>query len=92
MSLIHTCRLARAKMAEFLAGFVSIPFDDAAAEKAGALRAGLASSGTPTGPYDAQIAAIALSRGLTVVTHNTREFARVEGLRWEDWQAAPAIF
>jgi tRNA(fMet)-specific endonuclease VapC len=34
------------------------------------------------------IAGIAPSRDLTVMTHNTREFARVPGLRVEDWQAA----
>jgi hypothetical protein len=27
----------------------------------------------------------ALSRGATLVTHNTREFARVRGLRLADW-------
>ena len=45
----------------------------------------LASQGTPIGPYDLQIAAIALAHDLTVVTHNTREFARVPGLKLEDW-------
>ncbi len=78
--------VARLKLADFLSGFVSLPFDDAAAEKAGALRAKLAANGKPIGPHDVQIAAIALSHGLTVVTHNTREFARVAGLKWEDWQ------
>lgn len=39
------------------------------------------------GPYDLQIAAIALANDLTLVTHNTREFARVPDLRLEDWEA-----
>jgi tRNA(fMet)-specific endonuclease VapC len=39
------------------------------------------------GPYDKQIAAIALVHGLTVVTHNVREFGRVAGLTFEDWEA-----
>ena len=30
--------------------------------------------------------AIARAHGLTLVTHNTREFGRVSGLRLEDWQ------
>ena len=42
--------------------------------------------GTPIGPYDLQIAAIALGNDLTLVTHNVREFVRVEGLRVEDWE------
>jgi tRNA(fMet)-specific endonuclease VapC len=66
--------------------FASLPFDDAAAEAYGAIRTRLERAGTPIGPNDLLIAAIALSRGLTVVTHNTGEFQRVEGLLWEDWE------
>ena len=76
------------KLAEFLASFLSLPFDDRAAEACGALRSKLATAGTPIGPYDLQIAAIAPSRGLVLVTHNTKEFARVDGLKWEDWEKA----
>ncbi len=71
---------------EFLARFISLPFDDKAAIVFGEVRANLASAGTPIGPYDLQIAAIALANDLTLVTHNTREFSRVNGLRLEDWQ------
>lgn len=66
--------------------FDSLPFNDTAAEIAGNIRAQLASLGTPIGPYDLQIAAIALVHNLVVVTHNTREFSRVVGLRIEDWE------
>ncbi len=45
-----------------------------------------AAKGAPIGPNDMLIAAIALANNLTVVTHNTREFSRVEGLRIEDWE------
>jgi tRNA(fMet)-specific endonuclease VapC len=61
---------------EFLAQFVSLPFDDAAAVVYGEIRATLASASTPIGPNDLQIAAIALAHDLTLVTHNTREFSR----------------
>lgn len=70
----------------FLEKFVSFSFDDAAAQVYGRIRARLERAGTPIGPNDLLIAAIALSQGATVVTHNTREFGRVEGLRVEDWE------
>lgn len=76
------------KLATFFSEFViSLPFDGRAAERGGQIRSQLASLGTPIGPYDLQIAAIALANNLTLVTHNTREFSRVEGLRLEDWEA-----
>src|SRR5437016_13074261 len=64
--------------------FVSLPFDDRAAEEYGKLRAHLAALGTPIGPNDLLIAAIALANRLTLVTHNTVEFSRVPGLVLED--------
>lgn len=73
---------------QFLQPYHSLPFDDAAAEVAGSLRAQLAQSGTPIGPYDLQIAAIALANDCTVVTHNVREFGRVPDLAIEDWELA----
>lgn len=62
-----------------------LDFDVSDAEKAGHIRATLAMQGTPIGPFDSLIAAQALTRDLTLVTHNTREFQRVPGLRVEDW-------
>ena len=70
----------------FLDAFESLPFDDAAAEAYGRLRAELARRGTPIGPNDLMIAAIALADDLILVTHNTSEFSRVPGLRLEDWE------
>jgi tRNA(fMet)-specific endonuclease VapC len=65
--------------------FGSLPFDDAAADVCGRIRADLAAQGTPIGPNDLMIAAITLANNLIVVTHNTREFSRVAGLLLEDW-------
>jgi tRNA(fMet)-specific endonuclease VapC len=70
----------------FLARFVSLPFEDETALLAGQIRASLAGTGTPIGSYDLQIAAIALANNLTLVTHNMREFERIEGLQIEDWE------
>ena len=65
---------------------MSLPFDDRAAEEYGKVRSHLAVLGTPIGPNDLMIAAIALANHMTLVTHNTAEFSRVPGLTLEDWQ------
>ncbi|MDJ6542553.1 tRNA(fMet)-specific endonuclease VapC [Salmonella enterica] len=70
-------------------GFVSrldvLDYDTPAATHTGQIRAELARQGRPVGPFDQMIAGHARSRGLIVVTNNTREFERVGGLRSEDW-------
>ncbi len=75
-----------ARLERFFTEFVSLPFDDQSAIIYGQIRAGLAASGTPIGPNDLFIASIALANNLILVTHNTREFIRVQGLRLEDWE------
>ncbi len=75
-----------AGLERFFQPYVSLPFDDTTAAIAGQIRADLAARGTPIGLHDLQIAATALAHNLTVVTHNTREFSRVAGLRIEDWE------
>lgn len=62
-----------------------LQFDRYAAVEYGRIRASLQKKGTPIGGLDMLIAAHAKSVGLTLVTNNTREFARVEGLRIDDW-------
>jgi tRNA(fMet)-specific endonuclease VapC len=70
----------------FLSGDLDLlAFEDEDAEIAGQVRAGLEKLGTPIGAYDLLIAGQALRHGLTVVTANTSEFARVPGLSWVDW-------
>lgn len=76
-----------ARQHAFLAPFVSLPFDDVAAHIYGAVRAQLEQAGTPIGPLDTQIAAIALANDCVLVTNNTAEFRRVPGLAVEDWEA-----
>lgn len=75
-----------ARQQVFLDQFLSLPFDDKAAETYSRLRADLESKGSPIGPLDMLIAAIALTNNLTLVTHNTREFSRVANLQTEDWE------
>lgn len=62
-----------------------LPFDAVAARRYGEVRADLERKGTPIGDADLRIAAIALSRRLTVVTANERHFRRVAGLSVENW-------
>ena len=69
-----------------IAPFACLPFDEAAADQFAAIRRHLETLGTPIGPYDLQIAAIALAHGCTLVTHNTVEFSRVPNLPLEDWE------
>lgn len=71
----------------FFSDFLSLPFDGEAARIFGDIRADLARKGTPIGPYDLQIAAIALASDCVLVTHNTGEFSRIAGLKLEDWEA-----
>lgn len=75
-----------AKQMKFLNQFQSLPFDDKAALIYGDIRAELARKGTPIGPYDMQIASIALANDLTLITHNTKEFGRIGNLKIEDWE------
>jgi tRNA(fMet)-specific endonuclease VapC len=60
-------------------------FDEDDARAAGTVRAELEAVGRPVGAYDVLLAGQARRRGATLVTSNTKEFARVQGLKWEDW-------
>jgi len=62
-----------------------LPLEVPADRHYGDIRQRLARLGTPIGPNDLLIAAQARSLDLTVVTANEREFARVPGLRVENW-------
>ncbi|MBA3903754.1 MAG: VapC toxin family PIN domain ribonuclease [Rhodocyclaceae bacterium] len=70
----------------FLSSIAVLPFEDADAKAAGAIRAVLQKRGRPIGAYDIMIAGTALARGLTVVTSNVGEFERIESLRVENWR------
>jgi len=71
---------------DFLAtGYPVLSFDIEDAEVAGNARGALADSGKPIGPYDILIAAQAIRRNATLITSNEKEFARVPGLKWENW-------
>jgi len=73
-------------LAAILAPFEVFPVDHAVVEIYGRVRTVLENAGTPIGALDTFIAAQALSLGATLVTSNSKEFARVPGLQIEDWR------
>lgn len=85
-----SAELERRVRETLLGALAIVPFDEAAAEIYGGVRAELERAGRRLDEPDLRIASIALSRGLTVVTANVRHFARVPGLRVENWLDAGA--
>ena len=75
----------RVALALLLANIEIMNFDSLAAESYGKIRADLEKAGTPIGPLDMMIAGHAKALGYTVVTNNTKEFARVKGSKLENW-------
>ena len=78
-------RKRKAQLQEFTSLVNIVSFDRAAAELAAEIRAKLEKRGVLIGPYDILVAASALATNSTLVTHNRKEFERVESLRIEDW-------
>lgn len=81
----HWGEKTRHSMYSFLANYDIIPFTDKDAVIFGLFKANVEAIGLPVGVCDVMIAAQAMSRKYTVVTHNTREFSRFEQLDLEDW-------
>ena len=75
----------QARVEDILATIPVLPLEVPADADYGRQRAQLEASGQPIGGNDLLIAAHALALGLTLVTHNTREFSRIVGLQLEDW-------
>lgn len=80
------------KVEELLSLVTVLPLQDDADTHYGRLRADLERRGTPIGANDMLIAAHALALGATLVTDNVGEFARVAGLKLENWlrETAPS--
>lgn len=72
-------------LAQFLVLISVLPFEETAAEEYGTIRAALRRQGTPIGALDELIAAHAKANDMILVTNNTREFERVNGLKLENW-------
>ena len=86
---VERCRDPEAeahKVMSFVEPLHLLPFDWDSAMKSAGVRWSLEKGGNKIGPYDLQLAGQALALDVTLVTHNTREFGRVDGLRLEDWE------
>lgn len=75
----------RAQLNELLTVVRVLPFTENEAAISAKVRATLELAGTPIGPLDMMIAGTALANKATLVTHNTKEFSRIDSLRLEDW-------
>ena len=80
-----------ALLSDLFSNIASFPFDDESAKQYGIIRSHLAHAGTPIGPNDLMIAAIAMVHDAVLVTHNIREFSRVPGIRIQDWEREQTI-
>ena len=76
---------AHEALGDFLIALEVAGFDDASAMTYGRVRASLSRKGQPIGSLDTLIGSHALEIDVVLVTHNAREFSRIEGLRLEDW-------
>jgi tRNA(fMet)-specific endonuclease VapC len=91
LAVLRYCAEARRsrKLHRLISTFVetieTVSFDQSAASRFATVAAALVRRGEPIGPFDTLIAAHALSLRLTVVTNNTRHFARAAGLATENW-------
>ncbi|MDP2785024.1 MAG: type II toxin-antitoxin system VapC family toxin [Sulfurimicrobium sp.] len=79
-------RILAPVMDAFLSSITILPFENADAKAAGAIRAALQKQGQPVGAYDVLIAGCGLARGMVVVTSNLGEFQRIGGLQVENWR------
>ncbi len=77
----------RANLMHFLKYVQVLDWSNGQSTEAAQVRCELLRKGKAIGPYDTLIAAHARSVNAILVTHNTREFARVDGLQLEDWES-----
>jgi len=74
-----------ADLDRLLSTVLPLGFSQEDGEYAARVRVTLQKAGTPIGSYDTLLAGQALSRGMTLVSHHTAEFSRVQGLKLVDW-------
>ena len=75
----------RIKVTRLLSCLQLLPCDSECSRIAAQINADLLNRGTPVSITDVFIAATGLRHGWPIVTHNTRDFKRIDGLVLEDW-------
>lgn len=83
----HLAQHPPSTLALWLPRMAVLDYSSGDARVTASIRAALKAQGQPIGPYDLLNAGMALARGLTLVTHNGREYRRVAGLLVTDWVA-----
>ena len=86
---VEKCRkpqVEQDKLERFLSTISVIPFDEDSARRTSMIRADLERNGNSIGPYDLLLAGHAVALGLVLITRNTGEFSRVNGLAIADWE------
>ena len=73
------------KIADLLNDVQVLDFDHTCAERFGKVRGGLLQKGISVPTADLMIASVTLVHDLTLVTHNTKDFQHIPGLRTDDW-------
>lgn len=81
----HNSKRNAQALEKFLIPLIVAPFGASATYAYGKIRSALEAKGTPIGPLDTLIAAHALCLNVTLVTNNTKEFARVPKLKLKNW-------
>lgn len=81
----NNSRKRKKQLESFISCINILPFTSKEAETSARIRSDLEDQGMPIGPLDNLIAGTALCANSILVTHNTKEFCRVEGLIIEDW-------
>ena len=86
-ALLAQSEIRYALIEKFLPEIPTLDWGKEAADCYVNVSAHLRNQGTPIGELDTHIAAHTLATGLTLITHNTKHFERVAGLKMEDWTA-----
>jgi tRNA(fMet)-specific endonuclease VapC len=82
---VDPSKILRSLESDLLPGVLILDYDNQAAVLFGRYRGELLRKGIDVPPTDMINASVALLHNLTLVTHNTRDYQAIPGLRLDDW-------